>query len=58
MTTHFSKKKENRNIDRLVEIINLINDGNRDKIVMSMKEAFDLKEFLEGLKWKVNTNPG
>ena len=46
-----------RDRDRLIEIIDFINDGKRDKIIMSMKEAFDLKEFLRGLKWKVNTSP-
>lgn len=40
-------------IDRLIEIIDLINDGKRDQIKMTMGEAFHLKEFLYQLKEKI-----
>jgi len=37
-------------IDRLIEIIDLINDGKKHQIVITMGEAFNLKEFLYKLK--------
>lgn len=37
-------------INRLIEIIDLINDGK--KVYLSLKEAFELKEFLYHIKHK------
>ena len=38
--------------ERLIEIINEINDGHRDRIEMTMGEAFDLKVFVHMLQEK------
>jgi hypothetical protein len=41
-----------KKVNRLIEIIDLVNDGKPQNIHMTMGEAFHLKEFLETLRCK------